>query len=111
MTWLQAFALTQAVEVPVYAFRLRPATLSHRVTMALAVSTATHPWVWFVLPPYLQPSLGYWGYLFCVEPLVILAEGALLWGFGVRVGRAFGAAAVANVLSAATGVAVIRLLG
>lgn len=111
MTWLQAFVVTQAVEVLVYGRLLRPTPLLGRVCMAFAVSAATHPWVWFVLPSYLQPSLGYWGYVTVAEGFAVAGEAALLFGFGVPVSRALLAAFVANTASVVAGFFATRALG
>jgi hypothetical protein len=43
--WLRAFVLTQLVEAPVYRAAM-PAKWRH----ALAASTLTHPFVWFLFP-------------------------------------------------------------
>lgn len=102
-SWLVAFALTQAVELPIFVFGLRRWPLWKRVAVGFAASAATHPWVWFVLPPYLRPSLGYWGYVALVECLVIVAEALFLAGMGISRRRAFGWSAAANVASALVG--------
>ena len=43
--WVKAFVFTQLVEAPIYR-RLLPT----RWSLALAASTITHPFVWFVFP-------------------------------------------------------------
>lgn len=111
MTWIEAFGLTHAVELPIYVALLRDASRLRRLSMGFAVSAATHPWVWFVLPPVLLPALGYTGFVVCVELLVIAAEAALLRGFGQPGRRALIAAAVANGTSALVGLVAARLSG
>ena len=107
VSWPVAFALTQALELPFYAVGVaQPATrrsLPRRLLIGFGASALTHPWVWFVLPPYLTPLLGYWGYVAVVELLVVLAEAAYLTGMGWAGRQALRRAALANLLSAAAG--------
>ena len=85
MTWLEAFALTQVLEVPVFLLGMRAAPLSGpmRVAVALGASALTHPIVWFVLPPLLAPRLGWWGYFAVAESFAVLAEWRYLDAFDV----------------------------
>ena len=51
--WIQAFAFTQAIEIPVYTLFLRMRTkLSwwECVLFAFGASALTHPLVWFAIP-------------------------------------------------------------
>jgi hypothetical protein len=96
--WLLAFALTQAIEVPLYAVFLKlPWRL--RCAAAFGASALTHPYVWFILPPLLVPKLGYWGYVALVEVLVVIVEAAVFLCLGVPRRRAFLVALAANALS------------
>ena len=85
MTWLQAFLVTQALEVPIYwlGTRSSPLSWSLRLGVALGASALTHPVVWFVLPPLLEPRLGWWGFFVVAEAFAILAEWWYLLSFAV----------------------------
>ncbi len=98
MSWLAAFAFTQAIEVPIYALAQRtihpsndgvasPATgasvWAWRLALAFGASALTHPIVWFVLPPTSQ-WLGYWGYVALAEAFAVLAEAAYFRALGLR---------------------------
>ena len=50
--WLSAFALTQAIEVPIVVVLTRGSSLPawRRAGVAFLASLATHPIVWFVIP-------------------------------------------------------------
>lgn len=106
VSWPVAFALTQAIELPFYAVAAgteREQPVSRRLLVGFGASALTHPWVWFVLPPYLQPSLGYWGYACVVEIAVVLVETAYLRGMGWDRRRALVRAVFANLVSAVAG--------
>ena len=85
MTWFQAFALTQLIEMPIYLVGMRGAALSvpMRVAVAFGASALTHPIVWFPLRDGLVPLLGGWGYFVVAEAFAILAEWAYLRSFGL----------------------------
>jgi hypothetical protein len=104
--WPFAFALTQAVELPFYTVGLER-SLPRRLLVGFGASALTHPWVWFVLPPYLQPALGYYGYVAVVELLVVLAEAAYLTGMGLPARRALVRSTLANAASCAAGFVVL----
>lgn len=104
MGWPTYFALTQAIELPVYAAGLTPHPRWKRVAVGFGASALTHPWVWFVLPRYWQRPLGPRGYFVTVEVLVILVEAAYFVGMGVAPRRALGVSAIANLASATAGV-------
>ena len=101
VTWPVAFALTQAIELPFYAVRIERGSLARRLLVGFGASALTHPWVWFVLPPYLQPALGYWGYVAVVELLVVWVEAAYLMGMGFDRRQALVRSTLANLASAA----------
>ena len=100
VTWPVAFALTQAIELPFYAVGIERGSHARRLLVGFGASALTHPWVWFVLPPYLQPALGYWGYVVVVELLVVVVEAAYLTGMGLERRQALVRAALANLASA-----------
>jgi hypothetical protein len=103
VSWPVAFALTQVVELPFYTVGIGHRSLASRVLVGFGASALTHPWVWFVLPPYLTPALGYWGYVAVVELGVVLVEAAYLTGMGFEPRRALMRSALANLASGAAG--------
>jgi len=81
MTWLAAFALTEAVEAPVYLFAGRKLPPGRRWLLALGASAATHPAVWFAFPWETAP----WELCFlAAETFAVVAEGALGRCAGMR---------------------------
>ena len=54
LLWLEAFVLTCAIEIPIYALVLRRAlpSLEWRLLLAFGVQVATHPALWFVVPQW-----------------------------------------------------------
>ena len=68
--WALAFAITCAVELPLYW-----ALADLRLWEALLLQTATHPALWYLFP-YFEP---YHSYLFAAESAVITVEALLLW--------------------------------
>jgi hypothetical protein len=91
LAWLSAFALTQAVEVPIYS-RAVDGPWRRRLAVGFAASAITHPLVWigvlYVLPgPWELRVLGMEGFAIGVEAL-------WLRRFGVR--RALAWSMVAN---------------
>ena len=100
LDWLNAFLLTQAVEVPIYVLGLGAS-----VPAAFAASALTHPVVWFGFfsPAFAAPySLR----LVAAELFAWLAEAAWFAG-AVRLprSRALGWALVANAASVLAGLA------
>lgn len=104
--WLQAFALTQLIEVPVYLAFGRAIPLPRRWLLAFGASAWTHPLVWWLVlcVPWPYPVL------------VVLAEGLAiggetLWGrtFGLR--TAFAASLTANLCSYLVGTLLRALTG
>ena len=80
--WFEAYLLTQAVEIPIYCAALRGRPWRLRLVVAAALSTMTHPMVWFVIPGIPWPS--YDAYFLGAEGFAVLAEAFLLWGIGAR---------------------------
>ena len=125
-----AFAITQLVEVPIYAAALRGATLPFlrktlisRVIFAFGASLLTHPFVWYVMPAAALAVHRAWVSL-GGAPLGELGRtllyGALAEGFAViveafylrwlRVRRALLVALFANAASVIVGTIVVRLI-
>jgi len=50
MTWLAAYLITQAVEIPIYLYAGRRIAGWRRWFLAIGASTVTHPVVWFAFP-------------------------------------------------------------
>ena len=98
--WLKRFALTQAVELPVYWLALAPRPAAHRLAIGFAASALTHPLVVFALHPALAPLGEPWR-LLAMEGLVVAFEGWWLRRFGVRDPWLW--ALVANAASVAVG--------
>ena len=92
MTWLGAFCLTQAIELPVYLAAQRGAERSRAraLAVAFAASALTHPVVWYLFP--LLPrtwgcvaSTRCWYQQFVLAELfAVLVEAAWLQRRGVR---------------------------
>ncbi len=111
--WLSAFALTQAVEVPIYCAFIGPRSRAGaprgwpaRIALAFGASTLTHPFVWFAFPRVIA---AYGAYFAVSEAFAIAVEAIYAWLVGAR--RPFVAAFVANGASAALGVSSHALFG
>ncbi|MCA9569647.1 MAG: hypothetical protein KC656_17495 [Myxococcales bacterium] len=110
MTWLQAFVLTQVLEMPVYLWGFRGTALDvpMRLAVAFGASALTHPFVWYVFYPTLLGPLGYWGFFFVTEGTVVVVETLYLRAFGVP--QPFRWALSANAFSAGVGLLLGPLL-
>jgi hypothetical protein len=104
--WLSAFALTQAVEMPLYVRALRegqPPTID-RLPVALALafgaSAITHPVVWFVMPALIP---GEWLTMVLVAELFAITTEAV-WLRAFQLPRALAWAAFANAASVLVGI-------
>lgn len=97
--WMIAFTVTQLVEVPLYRW-LAPTGWWR----AFSLSLATHPAVWYVIPPLCYGAgLQYRGMLYCAEAFAWLTEALLLRLYGVRWRRALIVAALVNGASVLVG--------
>jgi hypothetical protein len=101
--WLQAFAFTQMVEVPIYVVGLRVS-----VPAAFVASAITHPVIWFVIFPYLP--LPYAWTVVCAEAFAYLVEAAY-FAWLLRRRRAWLWSAVANGASFGVGMLARWLFG
>lgn len=110
MSWWTAFALTQAIEMPIYGVGSRGSglTVAWRIAIAFGASAITHPVVWFVLPGPLTPMLGYWGYFAVAEGFAFVAEALYLRAFDLE--RPWLWAFAANATSASTGLVIHALM-
>jgi hypothetical protein len=105
--WLAAFALTQAVEVPVI-LRAQPGRpWPRRLLVAFGGSALTHPIVWFVAPRVVPG--GWVAMAIVAETFAVLAEAAWLRAFGVP--RALWWSLLANALSAGIGLSIRAAFG
>ena len=93
--WLIAFAITQAVEVPLYGF----GALSRRWALAFGASLLTHPIVWFVFPRFFPGP--YPVMVGCAELFAVAVKAAYLASLGVR--RPIEWSFIANASSFGTG--------
>lgn len=76
--WLGAFALTQLVELPLYAHALRDAVPSRaRWAWAALPSALTHPLLWWVFP-IVAGQVGYVGAVVSLELAVVVVEAVVL---------------------------------
>jgi hypothetical protein len=105
--WLAAFALTQAVEIPVVWRALPERGRWARLAIAAGGSALTHPIVWFVAPRVIPA--GWTVRVAVAETFAVLVEAVWLRAFGVR--RAFWWSLLANASSLATGLLVRAAFG
>lgn len=114
MSWLDAFLLTQVVEVPIYLYALRRAVPKkpRRLAVAFGASAVTHPVVWLVIPELVYAGWSplpatYATLVLVAEGFAVLVETAWLRAFDLR--RALLWAFGANMASFGTG-QLLRLL-
>ena len=97
-----AFAITQAVEIPVYLWFSRRLPVARRWIHAVGASTLTHPVVWFAVPwQQVETMEGYWKAAAVAEVAVVAVES--VYGRLLGVPRPVSAAVVANGASFVTG--------
>jgi hypothetical protein len=104
LRWLEAFALTLTVEIPIgflllRRFEPRPVVLAAKLFFA---NLATHPLVWFAFP--LLP-IPYWIALGVAETFAVVTEAVfyLVALEGLRPARAAATSLVANAASCGLG--------
>jgi acid phosphatase family membrane protein YuiD len=83
LSWLIAFALTQAIELPIHARALRHRERRVAWAAAFMASALTHPFVYLSYPT-LASKLGWAPGLVIVESFAVLVEAAWLRRLGVR---------------------------
>ena len=106
--WLQAFLLTQVIEVPIWLAAARRVRLPRRLLVAVGASTVTHPVLWFAIPwGRLDPS-QYWPTVAVAEAVVVAVEAAFAKVLGVR--DAWLWSLCANATSVGLGLLVIQLV-
>ena len=103
MSWIGAFLLTQAIELPIYALGTRGTTLSvpWRLAVGFGASAVTHPVVWFVLRALLERRLGFVVFFLAAETFAVVTEALYLRAFGVP--RPWRLSLAANATSASIG--------
>ncbi|GAB4208771.1 MAG: hypothetical protein OHK0013_27540 [Sandaracinaceae bacterium] len=113
LRWALAFAFTEVVEAPIYAFSLDPIRpRRERWAIALAASLLTHPLVWFVFPELtrtIAPEASPWLAIALAESFAVLTEAAWLAAFGSRLALAI--ALLANGTSFTLGLFLYTYLG
>jgi len=112
--FLQALALTVAVEVPAlflllrYVFKARGGGLeAYRIALAgLFASAATLPYLWFVVPAFVDSR----GMQITAGEIVVVLTEALFYAVVLRLGfpRALALSAAANAASVAVGLLILR---
>lgn len=108
MEWLEAYALTQGIEAPIYAWALREKARAEQIVLAFLPSALTHPLLWFLFWP-LTTSLAYAPRVAFGEVLVWLAEALVVAPFLTkerRWQRALGWSLAANGVSVLVGLMV-----
>lgn len=103
--WLAAFAITQLVEAPIYAWRM--GWRRRAWAIALGASCLTHPLIYWGLPRWW--SGDWWSYVFAAEAVAVIGEAVWLGLFGVRTPLVW--ALVANGASVAVGQTVRAIWG
>ncbi|WP_461535679.1 hypothetical protein [Spongorhabdus nitratireducens] len=100
--FLMAWGLTLIFELPVLYFVLKHQSLTPDILKAgIAATTLTIPWLWFVLPAFVE---SWTLYVWMGESAVILIETWVLANWlHIRLQKSFLAAAIANVTSVLAG--------
>lgn len=100
-SWAFWFAVTQLVEVPIYAAlaRERFPGLGRRAALGFGASAITHPFVWFVFPLLVPHS--YLQMVIAAEAFAVLIEAGYWRLAGLR--APLHAALIANGMSVAAG--------
>ena len=100
--WLEAFLLTQCIEVPLYCALLRSVPIPKRIALGFSATAVTHPVVWFVIHSISKDfGLPHAGYMFVAECYAVGVEGLLLWAFGQR--KPWAVALLVNMVSFGAG--------
>jgi len=81
-SWLVAFLVTQAVEVPIWQWALRPRPLQQRLAIGFGASLITHPLLWICWP--LGFSGSYWVATAFGETGVVIVEAIYIHLWSVR---------------------------
>jgi hypothetical protein len=101
--WAVAFALTQLLEMPIYA------RVSGSWRVAFFTSAITHPVVWFVFPALAQWGAPWGAVVLAAEAFAVAVEAWWLWHNGVE--RALLWSLLANAFSATCGLILRELTG
>lgn len=107
--FLLSLLATLSVEIPVlvllqkYIFRLKNIITIKMIIAGLIASVLTLPYLWFVLPPYIDARY----YLYVGELAVIAVEGGILKVLlGIKLRTAISMSAIANICSFGMGLVV-----
>jgi len=106
LTWLEAFVLTQGIEMPVHANAPGPARpWRERLAIAFGASAVTHPIVNFVIVPLAGPlEVDWWTMVAFAECFAFVTEALWLFAFRAPFGWACLTSLIANTLSFTVGV-------
>jgi len=106
LSWLEAFVLTQGIEMGVYANAPGPARpWPERLAIAFGASAITHPIVNFVIVPLYAPlHVDWWTMVAWAEAFAFVTEALWLAAFGTPFVLAVLTSLVANGLSFSIGV-------
>lgn len=74
MDWLNAFFVTQVVEIPIYLYAGRKLSARRRWLFAAGASTVTHPVLWFAFP---WQTASYGWTIAAGECFVVMVEAGL----------------------------------
>jgi len=103
--WLSAFALTQALEVPIYGLALRGRRA--RWAWAFGASALTHPFIFLVLPRFWPGD----ALTYVVFAEAVAVGGEAIYLAALRVPRSVAWALLANGVSAGVGLTCRALFG
>jgi ABC-type glycerol-3-phosphate transport system permease component len=112
--FLIALAFTSLIEVPLvyvlvrFVFKLRKIKVRKILLVALMASVLTLPYVWFVIPNYVDARNS----LLVSEIVIVLIE-ALIFNqlLGIKIGKSFVISLFANVISFFCGLQIVKLIG
>jgi hypothetical protein len=110
--WLRAFLATLILETPVVVWLTRdsPMPTWRRTAIALFANLATHPIVWFVIPP--TGLTGMFGLVVAETWAVVIEWWVYFVAFPkMTLGRALGISALANGFSFGVGLVLFQLTG
>lgn len=106
--WALAFLITQAIEVPIYALGLRRRGWGLAMLLGAGASALSHPLVWFVLQPMMEPRGSFAAFVVVAELFAWSLETVYLRLADVPWRRSAVLALVANATSVTLGWLLLR---